>query len=90
MKIRIYKPHTHAGRRYTPGPEGIEIEVSKSDAAYLERAGITVPAVAAEGTGAAKALPAAAAGHAPALADQPAADPQGFGTTTRPARAGKQ
>ncbi|HIY72253.1 MAG TPA: hypothetical protein H9827_12400 [Candidatus Luteimonas excrementigallinarum] len=89
MKIRIYKPHTHAGRRYTPGPEGMEIEVSKSDAAYLERAGITVPAVAAEGTGAAKALP--AAGDAPALADQPAAEPQGFGsTTTRPARAGKQ
>lgn len=76
MKIRIYKPHTHAGRRYTPGPEGMEIEVSKSDAAYLERAGVTTPAVVAEGVGEAKA--------------QPAAESPGFGTTTRPARAGKQ
>lgn len=87
MKVRIYKPHTHAGRRYTPGPEGIEIEVSKSDAAYLERAGVTTPAVAAEGAGEAK----APAGDAAPPADQSAADPLGFGaTTTRPARAGKQ
>lgn len=89
MKVRIYKPHTHAGRRYNPGPEGIEIEVSKSDAAYLERAGVTTPAVAAEATGEAKAQ--RAAGDAATPADQPAADPLGIGTTTtRPARAGKQ
>lgn len=88
MKIRIYKPHTHAGRRYTPGPEGMEIEVSKSDAAYLERAGVTTPAVAAEGVGEAKAQP--AAGAAATTTDEPAAEPPGFGTTTRPARAGKQ
>lgn len=87
MKVRIYKPHTHAGRRYTPGPEGIEIEVSKSDAAYLERAGVTTPAVAAEGAGEAK----APAGDVARPSDQPAADPLGIGaTTTPPARAGKQ
>lgn len=87
MKVRIYKPHTHAGRRYSPGPDGIEIEVSKSDAAYLERAGVTTPAVAAEGVGEAKAEP---AGAAATTTDEPAAEPPGFGTTTRPARAGKQ
>lgn len=84
MKIRIYKPHTHAGRRYNPGAEGIEIEVSESDAAYLKQAGVTTPAVATEG----------GEGAAPAAAgtpaNPPAADPLGFGTATRPARAGKQ
>ena len=43
MKVRIYKPHTHAGKRYTPGPEGIEIDVAEHDARFLDRAGLLTP-----------------------------------------------
>lgn len=50
MKVRIYKPHTHAGKRYTPDADGIEIEVSKADAAYLKQAGVTVPVTTKRGT----------------------------------------
>ncbi|MEN1942656.1 hypothetical protein WCE55_02190 [Luteimonas sp. MJ293] len=50
MKVRIYQPHTHAGKRYTPDAEGIEIEVSKTDAAFLKQAGVTVPTTAKRGT----------------------------------------
>jgi hypothetical protein len=27
MKVRIFKPHTHAGTRYLPGPDGLVIDV---------------------------------------------------------------
>lgn len=37
MKVRIYQPHTHAGKRYTPGPEGIEIDLPEQDIAYLKQ-----------------------------------------------------
>jgi hypothetical protein len=40
MKVRIYKAHTHAGVEYTPGPEGIEIDVAEHDAAFLKAAGV--------------------------------------------------
>lgn len=41
MKVRIYRPHTHAGIRYTPGPEGVELEVSKQVADFLEKRELT-------------------------------------------------
>lgn len=41
MKVRIFKPHTHADVRHTPGPDGVEINVSAQDKAFLDRAGIT-------------------------------------------------
>lgn len=39
-KVRIYKQHTHAGIKYTPGPDGIDIEVSDTDADFLKKAGV--------------------------------------------------
>lgn len=39
MKVRIYKPHTHAGKHYTPGPEGVELDVEKHDAEFLKGIG---------------------------------------------------
>lgn len=81
MKVRIYKPHTHAGKRYTPGPEGIEIEVAEHDAQFLERAGLLTPPaigtrpVAGEGAER-KGVP--AVGNVATRADDtaPAADPE--------------
>lgn len=40
-KVRIYQPHTHAGKRLQPGPDGIEIEVTEPEAKFLESAGVT-------------------------------------------------
>ena len=83
MKVRIYKPHTHAGKRYTPGPEGVEIEVREADARFLERAGVlTAPAAAAD----------VQAEGATGVQAPAAATPSGTGraTTTQPAAAGKQ
>lgn len=40
MKVRIYKKHTHNGKRLVPGPEGIEIEVAAHDAEFLKKAGV--------------------------------------------------
>lgn len=37
MKVRIYKPHTHAGVRYEPGPEGLEIDIPAHDVEYLNK-----------------------------------------------------
>lgn len=34
MKVRIYKPHTHAGVRHVPGPEGLVIELPRDAAEY--------------------------------------------------------
>ncbi len=83
MKVRIYKPHTHAGKRYTPGPEGVEIEVREADARFLERAGVlTAPAAAAD----------VQAEGATGVQAPAGVIPSGTGraTTTQPAAAGKQ
>lgn len=40
MKVRIYKPHTHAGQLYQPGPDGIDLDVSDADAAFLKAGGV--------------------------------------------------
>jgi hypothetical protein len=34
MKVRIFKPHTHAGVRHVPGPEGLVIELPREAAEY--------------------------------------------------------
>lgn len=48
-KVRIYRPHSHGGKRYTPGPEGVEIEVNEADAKFLQTIGATTrPAASAE------------------------------------------
>ncbi|HET7655741.1 MAG TPA: hypothetical protein VFK18_01940 [Luteimonas sp.] len=41
VKVRIYKPHTHAGKRLNPPPEGLEIEVSRPTANWLKEQGLT-------------------------------------------------
>jgi hypothetical protein len=49
MKIRIFRPHTHAGRHYVPGPEGLDIDVPTDAAKWLvQHAGAShiAPAVA--------------------------------------------
>lgn len=40
VKIRIYQAHEHAGVQYNPGAEGVEIEVSKTDADFIKSIGI--------------------------------------------------
>lgn len=40
VKVRIFKPHTHAGQKLVPPPEGLEIEVSPADAAWLKEQGV--------------------------------------------------
>jgi hypothetical protein len=35
MKVRIFKPHTHAGTHYVPGPEGLDIEVPADAVRWL-------------------------------------------------------
>lgn len=42
-RLYIYAPHTHAGVRYDPPPEGVEIEVSAQDAEFLRELGKTTP-----------------------------------------------
>jgi len=34
MKVRIFKPHTHAGVRHEPGPEGLVIDLPRDAADY--------------------------------------------------------
>lgn len=41
VKVRIFKPHTHAGVKHVPGPEGKEIEVSPEAAKWLKDQGLT-------------------------------------------------
>jgi hypothetical protein len=43
VKVRIYTPHTHAGKKYEPGPDGMDIEVPEHDAKFLEGIGATKP-----------------------------------------------
>lgn len=40
MKVRLHQPHTHAGTRYVPGEEGIEIDVAAHDADFIVAAGV--------------------------------------------------
>jgi hypothetical protein len=35
MKVRIFKPHTHAGTPYVPGPDGLDIDVPADAARWL-------------------------------------------------------
>lgn len=61
IKIRIYKPHTHAGVSYLPGTDGVDLEVSKADAEFIRNLGLDrKPGVSAE----AKAKPDASASNA--------------------------
>lgn len=51
--VTIYKPHTHAGKRLRPGPDGIQIEVNALDAKFLKDAGVLdKPAIDVAGTAA--------------------------------------
>lgn len=51
--VTIYKPHTHAGKRLRPGPNGIQIQVNEHDAKFLKDAGVLdKPAIDAAGTAA--------------------------------------
>lgn len=43
MKVRIYKPHTHAGVALTPGADGIDIEVTAPEADFLRAKGLLQP-----------------------------------------------
>lgn len=43
MKIRIYHPHTHAGKRLNPGPNGVEIDVSPAALEFIRTRGLDVP-----------------------------------------------
>lgn len=40
VKVRIFKPHTHAGQKLAPPPEGLEIEVTQPEAAWLKEQGL--------------------------------------------------
>lgn len=39
MKVRIHKPHTHAGTQYHPGPDGLVLDLPEQAVAYIERVG---------------------------------------------------
>lgn len=41
MKLTVYTPGSHRGQRYNPGPEGIELDVTEDQAAFLHRQGAT-------------------------------------------------
>ena len=41
--IRVFTPGTHAGKRYSPGPDGIELTVSASQAKALRDRGADKP-----------------------------------------------
>lgn len=41
IAITVYKPGTHAGIRYNPGPEGHTLQVSRSAADLLRKTGAT-------------------------------------------------
>ncbi len=45
--IRLISPHSHAGVRYDPPAEGVELEVSAQDAEFLHALGKTTPLAAA-------------------------------------------
>lgn len=36
MKTRIYQPHTHAGTRHVPGPDGLDIDLPADAIAWLK------------------------------------------------------
>ena len=35
MKVTLYKPHTHAGKHYQPGPEGMQVDLPADAVAWL-------------------------------------------------------
>ena len=37
MKVRIYQPHTHAGKRFDPPAEGMEVDLPDHDVKWLEQ-----------------------------------------------------
>lgn len=39
MKVRLHRPHTHAGTHHVPGPKGLVIDVPELAADYIERVG---------------------------------------------------
>lgn len=41
VKITVFMPGTHAGKRYTPGPDGLVLEVSPQAADFLRARGDT-------------------------------------------------
>jgi len=43
VKITVFRPGTHAGKRYNPGPEGHELTVSESQAKALRDRGADKP-----------------------------------------------
>ena len=40
-KVRIFTPHTHNGKRYTPDASGEQLDVNEADAKFLEGIGAT-------------------------------------------------
>ena len=36
MKVRIYQPHTHAGKRFVPPAEGMDVDLPEHDVKWLE------------------------------------------------------
>ena len=67
-KITVYRPGTHAGKRYKPGPEGITLEVSASQAKALRDRGADKPPTGVTDSAAAEsaAVPPAAPANVPA------------------------
>ena len=69
VKITVFAPGTHAGKRYNPGPKGLELTVSESQAKALRDRGADKPP-----TGITDNTPAA-----PAPPEVPATTPAGAG-----------
>ena len=42
-KVHLYRPHTHAGIAYVPGPEGVEITTTPEAAAFIKARGLDKP-----------------------------------------------
>lgn len=66
-KITVYRPGTHAGKRYNPGPDGLVLEVTASQAKALRAAGADKPPTGVtDSAGAADTAPPATPVNAPA------------------------
>lgn len=83
-KITVYRPGTHAGKRYTPGPDGLVLEVSASQAKALREAGADKPP-----TGVTDSARAADTAPPPAPANAPAGAGAGAGGAVTEAPADK-
>lgn len=42
-EVTIYQPHTHAGKKLTPGPDGIRINVTAAEREFLQQRGVLTP-----------------------------------------------